>query len=342
MTCRNIPSAPILNLQLLRALAAIAVVVFHSAAIAKHYGHDILIAGRFQNWGASGVDVFFVISGFVMVLVQGRTHRSPPAFLWNRVARIVPLYWALTVTLIALAMVLPKAFNGSMPPFNEVLISLARSMSFTSIYFDDKPVLYLGWTLEYEMLFYIVFAGGIAVGRLGRGSTATVLCVGALVAVGAIGPLALEFLFGIGLAHLYLAGRIPQAPWLALLLILGAVVSIVVASATAEAKHWLRVAVWGIPALALVISALMLPQIKKGIWTFLGDASYAIYLIQVFSIPFAYKLMHFFGLTGFGNWALSGAILVSVAAGVMVHILVERPLTRLVAQITPWGRLRTA
>ena len=92
----------LINLQLLRGFAALNVVLLHSIETSASYGYETDFIAFFDGWGANGVDIFFVISGFVMLYTQLDNKNSPKDFLINRAIRIIPIYWLLTLAIIAI------------------------------------------------------------------------------------------------------------------------------------------------------------------------------------------------------------------------------------------------
>ena len=90
------------NLQLLRAFAALNVVLFHAIGTSASYSYETNFISVFEGWGANGVDIFFVISGFVMLFTQLDNKRSVKDFLLLRVIRIILIYWLLTLFVIAI------------------------------------------------------------------------------------------------------------------------------------------------------------------------------------------------------------------------------------------------
>ena len=145
-----------LSIQALRALAAILVVVFHAQLLCEKYARapsnsEWLI----QGFGRYGVDLFFVLSGFVIAFTARKSHTSAGGFLARRLIRIVPIYWILTATMLLLPVVVPAAFSvhASFDP-----LGVLRSLTFTSHSLNtaQDPIIYVGWTLEYEMLFYLL------------------------------------------------------------------------------------------------------------------------------------------------------------------------------------------
>ena len=84
------------NIQFLRAFAALNVVLFHILSTAHTYGYKPISLEFLAGWGACGVDLFFVISGFIMVYIQSVKERSPTEFIVERILRVCPTYWLLT------------------------------------------------------------------------------------------------------------------------------------------------------------------------------------------------------------------------------------------------------
>ena len=133
-------SRSIQSVQALRALAAL-LVVFEHVDMAKV--------------GAFGVDIFFVISGFVIAYVS-RTD-TPARFMLKRLFRIIPLYWSATVLVFLVACLAPWALKSTTNDLGDLI----KSLLFIPYMKDSgavQPVLFLGWTLNYEMFFYAIFA----------------------------------------------------------------------------------------------------------------------------------------------------------------------------------------
>src|SRR3984957_15377523 len=104
-------SGQLMYVQTLRFLAAGSVVTFHSLGTAMKYfpGQNADIASAFR-YGDPGVDIFFVISGFIICYSTYFTTTTSTQFLWRRLQRIVPLYWFYTFAMVALAFLAPRAF----------------------------------------------------------------------------------------------------------------------------------------------------------------------------------------------------------------------------------------
>jgi exopolysaccharide production protein ExoZ len=327
-------SPTIHGIQLLRAVAATAVMIFH---VSFDIEHNVSPAGSLPDLGqgAAGVDLFFVISGFVMVYSSERLFGRPKAsllFISRRIARIVPLYWLMTSLM--LVYVLARGFGPS-----DASPAQALASYFFIPYWRPSgvidPLYGIGWTLNYEMFFYVVFAVAVAARR-----EIAVVSVGAVLAAFVLvvslndhipgqiaylaNPRVLEFVFGMGIASLYRAGvRVSVGVSL-----------ILVASAIAEAiwwdalPHWIG---WGVPALQVVAAFALLDQTLSFVPLIerLGDASYALYLTHPAVISVARALSQKGYLTpAAAPWLyLMTYAAICVGVSLVVHRLLEKPMT---------------
>ncbi|VUD71371.1 hypothetical protein MET9862_01951 [Methylobacterium symbioticum] len=313
-------------------------------------------------WWA-GVDVFFVISGFIMVHATGPDYDRPGGrarFLAHRIARVVPLYWLVTLLFLGVALAAPRALGDAGAATNPAYVA-ASFLFWPAARADGSvlPLYGLGWTLNYEMFFYAVFAFGLGAGRAWTVAfTAALFAV--LVTAGAAlrplptplafwsDPIVTEFLFGATLGLVHGGGiRLAAAPRLALALAGTAGLAVF---GTGEPSGFARPLLAGLPAAMLVAAAtlgrsggtpsmhrLVRPLISPLVR--LGDASYALYLVH----PFALRAMReavarlggapTLGALGVGTLMLAG----SVAAALLTYRLVERPLTRRLRRLLDRG-----
>jgi peptidoglycan/LPS O-acetylase OafA/YrhL len=337
---------PLFGIQALRAVAALMVAVHHAQhdaiVVAAKAGGSFAYSGILP-WMA-GVDIFFVVSGFIMVHASAGLFGRPDGarlFLGRRLARIVPLYWAATTLFLLIGLVLPSALNSGVPD----LAQIAGSYLFwpvVSTVGRAQPVFSLGWTLNYEMLFYGLFALGLLLpGRLGL-ALVTLLLAGLVAAEELAGPLplpfgfwgqpiVLEFAAGMGIALLRRAGLNLAMPWRGLLAGLG--LAMLAAAGDAEAAVvWSSVLPRGAAAALLVLAAgcggrrAAPPSTPTRILAVLGDASYALYLVHPFVIR---GLREVAVRLGFGQPALfiAAALTGAVLAALVVHRLFEKPAT---------------
>lgn len=330
-------SRQLLEIQYLRALAALAVVAYHAG---QRPGLPFGI-------GAAGVDVFFVISGFIMWIVTAQRPTTPLLFLRNRLVRIVPLYWCATLGLVVLAAAVPALMPNLRPDAERVLMSLFF-VPHRDPLGDIHPVLVPGWTLNYEMFFYLLFALVLALPRAVQLRAMTAI-LGALVLAGLVlslpgplfatytRPLLLEFLAGMWLAEAWLAGRLPgRAAGLAMML-LGCAMLVALQVTGTYSDPW-RVVIWGVPSLLIVTGTLAvapggLGRLPLAKW--LGDASYSIYLTHQLVVGLMWK--GFGWLPGIGFVAL--CLVASSIIGIASFHLLERPVTEALKRL---GKRRAA
>lgn len=325
------PAATLYGIQYLRAAAAIAVVVFHAA---EKTGYHFAI-------GAAGVDVFFVISGFIMWVVSARRDLTPWQFLRARVRRIVPIYWLATAVMVAgaAAGLFPNLVVSAQHLLASLFFIPARSPSNGEIW----PVLVQGWTLNYEMFFYAVFAATLLAPRAVRLPMIAVGFVTLVIAGHVIAPenavlwtltrpIILEFVAGMLIGEMWLRGRVP-----------GPATGLLLVGAALAGFTFIHVAGLPFDALAcgplaalLVIGTLSIeagrrmPQLPAAM--FLGDASYSIYLWHTFAVSVVAKLG-----ASVGSPPIA-VFIAAVAAGTLVGAIGYRMLERPVQQL----RLRPA
>lgn len=315
---------PLLSIQYLRAFAALMVVLYH----ANRW------AWRDFDIGAAGVDVFFIISGFVLWTSISERPVSPIVFLRRRLARVVPLYWLLTLLVAGAALLWPSLFFDADPTLRHVVLSLAFIQHFNP---DGRPfpVISAGWSLNYEMVFYLIMTAALFLPKVWR-LCALMLGLAGVVAFGFIyrpayflgaNPMFLQFAAGAGLAHWRLMGRLPGRRT-GLVVIILALAGFVVASRYDLFEHLWRPLFWGLPAFLLVAGSLMveetapLPHIAP--LRLLGDASYSIYLSHVIVTELFIRVIN----PWYGVY-VPAAITVSVVVGLACHRWVERPLLQL-------------
>src|SRR5215510_914607 len=141
-------------IQALRGVAVLAVVAFHSLVFERKYsGGDLVLPGWFR-FGESGVDLFFVISGFVMVTVsRGRFGKLKEVFrfLWSRATRIYPTYWFYFFVTLSVLLWRPSWVNTSLYQQADLLSSFLLLPS------DRLPLVVVAWSLVHELWFYLVF-----------------------------------------------------------------------------------------------------------------------------------------------------------------------------------------
>ena len=280
-------------IQALRAVAALLVVLLHcDEMLGLRIGPNAL--GASWHNGAAGVDIFFVISGFIMTVSSRHLVDEPLGwltFLKNRIVRIVPLYWLLTT--LKLLAVLGASGLALRSQLNlDFVISSYAFLPLVDSAGHFRPLLPVGWTLTFEFLFYFVFS--IALAR-GADAMRVVLPVFAGIALIALfrtefwptwtvlfDPIVLEFVLGVAIAKMTLAG-IRLTPAFSLFLLFAGFSLIF--SFAPETDN-LRVLVWGLPAAMIVVASVSLERdLGQSIPRWLsavGDSSYSLYLSHGF------------------------------------------------------------
>jgi len=268
----------ITSLQYLRAIAAISVLCFH---VSETYGLDF-------KAGAAGVDIFFVISGFIMWVTTDGRSLGPQEFMWRRLIRIVPLYWIATAATFVVAVLKPQFFFDT----NSSLDNLVGSLLFVPVMKDEAlhPVVEQGWTLSYEMFFYLIFSISLLLPEFRRlwflmAALVSVVIAHYLLPPGYIQvftqPVILEFAAGIIIGRLWKQGfRLPFHVAIGFMI---AGVALLVAGD--PLTHLERAVRWGVPAV-LLLSGAVFAERERGVpklafLHFLGDASYSIYVWHV-------------------------------------------------------------
>lgn len=317
------------GLQVLRAAAALLVVASH-----------VLRETNAPDWlavaGSAGVDVFMVISGFVMVYVtfpDGRLVETPASFFFKRLTRIAPFYWLICGFMLSL---LALGFYQHLHP------DIFRSLLFLP---TEHRITIVSWTLVYEMYFYSLFALALftrsRAGVILSTSAAIILLLyfgrvfpDATTADYLTRPISLEFCAGMGLAYVY--QRWPHAyQRLRHIWIFGFIWLIASEPLfnTYYAQGWTRIWGWGLPAVLIVASMLSMRDAHNRFErsaVVLGDASYAIYLTHPLVVIVFDWINKHFNLFSSAAWPLVGIVLITLCtlAGVVTHFLVEKPLVR--------------
>lgn len=279
------------SIQLLRGIAALLVVFYHAVGlqlltIGPEKADNAMLGGVFAS-GFAGVDLFFVISGFIMVWVTRRGEPGLPGvgeFLFARITRIYPLWWA-AAALAATYYIFLHVPEADDPAWRAAVQNgegvgfLVKS--FLLIPQPDLPVLSLGWTLMHEMYFYAVFACLLLVPRaviplalLGWGGlvvAASLLGLSEPVAINfltlAIHPLTMEFIFGAMIGLMVSSGFVARSGILTLGAALWFTASLCLQGEFTPYTHqWGRVLAFGIPGALLVYGFAALEQHGRLVW----------------------------------------------------------------------------
>jgi len=292
-------------------------------------------------FGLFGVDLFFVISGFVMCMVVHQGRGGPTAFLVDRLTRIVPLYWAMTTMVVLVAWRLPSVMGTTAADLGNYV----QSLLFIPHFREDGqlfPVLMVGWSLNFEMLFYVLIALVLAFGKshfasLTSATLASLYAIGVLFDEETVGykflhnTLWFEFVLGMACFHAYrlpLLQRLPKP--LALVLVVASYLAMVEFENMAD-----RIWTAGMPSFFMLLFALQLegPIRRAGslmlrFIVHVGDSSYATYLSHLFVIGFLERVVYVrLGIAE--SYATSlFSLACCLAAGSLIYRLVDQPFVR--------------
>jgi exopolysaccharide production protein ExoZ len=337
------------SIHVLRALAAMAVVAHHVPLYLE--GRATFAVRTFEH-GAAGVDLFFIISGFVMHRATLDKDIAWDEFLAKRAIRVLPMYWLVTVALAAVVWSAPFAFST----FTVSGADLIKSLAFIPVYTHDgliRPVVAVGWTLYFEMLFYSLVAAWL----VARGSNASLWAAASTVVLAAaaraldlsqphsafqlLSPILVEFALGVTLSHLFRAGdffgrALPVRGTLALVLVAFGVFTMSLHDDNALGST--RVACWGLGSFLTVAGFLCVePELNRAlrlrrIFDPLGGSSYALYLVHGMAFSVVWKLMPS-GLKANPIAVCSLLFVGPIAASSILHAAIEAPMTRALNQL---------
>ncbi|MBW3098798.1 acyltransferase family protein [Pseudohoeflea coraliihabitans] len=280
-------------IQYLRGFAALAVFLFHvSTLTVAAWGES---AAGIDHVGAAGVDLFFVISGYVMAMIVARpVPQAPAEFAVRRVARVVPGYWVATLGVFAVALFLPHFLDNTTADIATLLHSLLF-IPWPDHQGSLTPILLIGWTLNYEIFFYIL----VALTVWGGGDRRLLTTTGVLVALVLSGwlmqpqhptlafytdPILLEFAFGILVYRCSALLQDGNGRMIATAIGLGAITFLLLLHERDAGDY--RTFLWGVPCALILFAALRAVRFYSPSLVLLGDWSYSLYLTHLFVIAF--------------------------------------------------------
>ena len=322
------------SIQYLRGLAALMVVAWHAMGQMGATGPMIL---------QSGIEVFFIVSGFVMWTISADDQQGPATFMMRRLVRVVPLYWGLTLFVATVAGVAPgllQSIRLGGPPLAASLAFLAWPNPTPGV--GLKPLLIPGWTLNYEMAFYLLVAASLWT-KGWRRAFGVLAVLSGLVLIGPLlpptdtilhfytSPLLGDFAIGIVLAILLRSAPARANAWGGAVFTLGLVGF--AAGAVIDPLASRRLIGFGLPAGLLVFGAVLWERaadrpVCKPLKA-LGDASYPLYLVHTLVLSALAQGWRRTPLSGlpFEAFVVLG-LAVSIAVGLVLHIVLEKPLTQ--------------
>lgn len=336
------------SLQVMRAFAALMVVFGH--ALYEVYISTLKMGMDVPAWVKTdlpysvGVDIFFVLSGFLMVYTSQKLFQTKggwKVFLKKRFVRIVPLYWFYTTLIIITIAIMPSAFGTASADvwhYIQSYLFIPHERPIGGV----KPVLSLGWTLNYEMFFYAVFACFIVLSRQKLMRWVGVLFL-ILASAGLFipqdwtilhfisNPIILEFLIGMMIADLFIRGvRLPNI--YILIAVIVSVISFIYVPFRFSIDGFevsrlpgtiMATLLIGVCALCPALLSMRLPKWIK----LLGDSSYTLYLAHPFAIGVVSIVAIKISLTS--HWHILLSLVACIVGSIIAYYIIEKPLVRL-------------
>jgi len=320
----------LIGVQYLRGIAAMLVVLHHSGA---------------TQLGPFGVNIFFVISGFVMWATTAAIDVSPLVFWRRRLVRIVPLYWLFLSLLVAVAVSAPQYLNTTEITPENVIKSFLFIPHFHAVQKIIAPILIPGWSLNYEMFFYFIFGIALIIKSDTRRAIMIVIFLWSLVLLGLslnpsgavavtyTNPELLIFLDGVILAMIYRAHNTGSVSLGVILICIGVLTRAIVV--TSDVGLFVGLS----PALIVAGTLALEPVLRRAPSALLhtaGNASYSIYLSHLFFLRLSeLGWRHFVG--GGSSGVLEAAyvtfsLIFAIGGGIAVHYFIERPMLLLFHQ----------
>ena len=337
--------ATLRNVQGLRGAAALIVVLAHVSGSGEFEGR---VFGA--NWieranlpANTGVDLFFVISGLIMVVTTWRSFDEPGSarrFLWRRATRIYPIYWLVNTAVVTLYLIDPSSvgFAGEHPNIISSYLLLPH---------DGRLPVLVAWSLVYEVYFYLAFSLALLLKRRRFGWSALAWVLLMLVVhlafrhtenpyLQLIGsPLSLEFVAGGLIGYALVRGWMFAPGTILTVGIIAFVADLVFLGASGWSfwpSDWSRVLTTGIPAALVVYGACAVETRRRRVvptaMQRLGDCSYSLYLVHVPMLTLLTRAWPHVLPTG-PAFHLVGLLVVPVyvvTGGWLCYRLVERPI----------------
>jgi exopolysaccharide production protein ExoZ len=348
------------SIQLLRAVAACLVVYAHSVSVQTNFSESLQQNFfNLKNFGCIGVDLFFVISGFIILFVSKKYIglNQGVTFLIKRFIRINPVYYVTSIIYIGIVIIITLAQNSSI---SVEYIWNALCDTFLILPASGKiglylPLLIVGWTLSFEWLFYIIFFITILVKRVNKTLLLFILIL-SLISLGYLirptdyrlifitNPIILEFLLGASICFIYLKIKTVPVSISILLLTIG-LAAYIYFIFFGYGNLWLyknilsgqlsmqRFILWGVPSSFILAGSIFLEKsgLFRSLWNnkyiqLTGDASYSIYLFHLCIFEYINVLYKANSNLLPGDISIILRFIVSVIAGIGYYKLVEKPL----------------
>ena len=328
----------VIGVQYLRGLAALFVVFYHVLTDLSPIPGDEPIR---RMMFAGGVDIFFVISGFIIWMSVSRPDVRPGPWWLSRAIRIAPLYWLTLLVVLAQLAVSGRMAPGTFPRPDEILYAFLFVFCPNSVTGQFTPYFTPGWSLNYEFFFYLLMGLSLFLRRPWMRVAMIVGIFAVLIALRPFSdpasaaqfrytsPLQMEFVAGIGISILYPWIRKLRGAWLLGLLSLALAVGVMVYVSPRLYPNGPRAVYFGLPAALLVFGVVCLEDLLArrpvALFNALGDSSYSLFLSHTLAFAIPAALFHAVGPLPLPV-SFVIAVVFAAAVGWLVFRYVEKPM----------------
>jgi peptidoglycan/LPS O-acetylase OafA/YrhL len=337
------------SIQFLRGVAALAVVIHHTGGYVKRY-YPTLLLGDYFGIGFAGVDLFFVISGFIIYFTSKKYLDNPNSlreYFKKRIIRVYPIYWIFTTVLFVLSALITFVLQKNIFSigYPHTFSAYLQTYTLFPLHFAINPVT---WTLSFELFFYLCFALLIIDKRL--------WVIHAVILGVSLGNIFwwnteghevnssyfnfifsgynFEFLLGFLIGKFYEKINLNNLSALVVLLI-GIGVLLKFGYDVGDYDSYQRLFTFGVPSGLIVLALLNLEKnkvLKIPSWGItLGDASYALYLIHFPMMLLLNKIPQILGYTFSAQQEVNYSyfiIFLIVISSLIIHKFIEKPLSK--------------
>ena len=344
------------SIQFLRGIAALAVVVHHTGGYIKRYFEPTVLWGDYFSIGFGGVDLFFVISGFIIHFTSEKYLDKPSKlgeYLKKRFVRVFPIHWFVLTLLFVSGWLITSVFHRNIFSigYPHTLNAYLQTYSLFPLHFAINPVT---WTLSYELFFYLMFALLIVSKRLWFIPISILLVSGYNVYQnylqdGGVAEMTyfkfifsgynFEFMLGFLIYQFYEKCKLSNSMSL-VLLIIGLSIFIIFGYEVRDFDNYKRLLIFGFPSAFIVLAMLNLEKNQaisiSRFWILLGDASYSLYLIHFPIMLLMNKLPQILGYSFTANQEINYSyfiILTIIISSLIVHKYIEKPLSKSVGRL---------
>jgi peptidoglycan/LPS O-acetylase OafA/YrhL len=262
-----------------------------------------------------------VISGFIIYYIHKKNNRSGFDFILQRMKRIIPLYWFYSLVLFIFFLLFPILFNKFSTDFNHLFLSL---FFLSDIFFNKLPVYPLGWTLEIEFFYYLIF--GLFIILIGNKKYFLFfIMLFIILSSWKINSIFIEFLFGVLIGTIFFSNnkklKYIMSKFSYAILLIGIISLFLSLFIT---LNYNRVVLYGLPSFFIVLAAVFLKQNSNKILIFLGNASYSIYLTHFLILGTFFKLAKFLIPNFVPTILFFFSIIICLLIGSALYLIIEK------------------